>query len=82
MAVVCATLAMAAATAACERRIWKLNLEVSSTTSTWPFLIRSLTSTFTLRTVPDNSLPMLIERVGWMVPLAVTVSVRSPRATV
>ena len=35
-----------------------------------------------LSTVPDSSLPMLIERVGCSVPLAVTVSVRSPRATV
>ena len=82
MATVCATLAVAAVTAARERRIWSRSLAVSSTTSTCPFLMRSFTSTFTLSTEPDSSLPMLMVRVGWMVPLAVTVSVRLPRATV
>jgi hypothetical protein len=72
VAVVCATLALAAASAACERRIWSRSLAVSSTTSTWPFLMRSLTSTLTLSTVPDSSLPMLMVRVGCSVPLAVT----------
>ena len=43
--------------------------------------MRSLTSTFTFSTVPDNSLPMLMDRVGCTVPLAVTVSVRLPRVT-
>jgi len=82
VATVCATFARAAASAAVERNIWSRNLAVSRTTSTCPFLIRSLTSTLTLSTVPDSSLPMLIERVGWIVPLAVTVRVRLPRATV
>ena len=75
------TLARAAASAACERRIWSRSLAVSSTTSTWPFWMRSFTSTFTFSTVPDNSLPMFTERVGCKVPLAVTDSVRLPRST-
>ncbi len=74
-----ATLAEAAARAAWERSIWSWSLAVSSSTRTWPFLIRSFTSTLTLRTVPESSLPMLIERVGWSVPLAVTVRVSAPR---
>jgi hypothetical protein len=44
--------------------------------------MRSLTSTLTLSTVPESSLPMLMVRVGCSVPLAVTLSVRLPRATV
>ena len=82
VAAVCATFAFAAASDARERRIWSRSLAVSSSTSTWPFLTWSLTSTLTFSTVPDSSLPMLIERVGCTVPLAVTVSVRLPRATV
>jgi osmotically-inducible protein OsmY len=35
--------------------------------------------TWTSRTVPESSLPMLLVRVGWIVPLAETRSVRSPR---
>jgi hypothetical protein len=82
VATVCCTRACAPASAARERTIWSRSLAVSSSTSTWPLRMRSLTSTWTLATVPDNSLPMLTERVGCNVPLAVTVSVRSPRATV
>ena len=82
VATVCATFALAAATAARERRIWSFSFAVSSSTSTWPFLIRSFTSTLTLSTVPESSLPMPIARVGCSVPLAVTLSVRLPRATV
>ena len=41
----------------------------------------SFTSTLTFSTVPESSLPMLMARVGCSVPLAVTVSVRLPRAT-
>jgi hypothetical protein len=81
VAAACATLACAAATAACERRIWSCRRAVSSTTSTWPFFTGSFTSTRTSRTVPESSLPMVIARVGCNVPLAVTSSVRSPRAT-
>jgi len=76
-----ATLAVAAVSAAPERSIWSLSLAVSNTTSTWPFLMRSFTSTFTCRTMPDSSLPMVMARVGCKVPLAVTVSVRLPSAT-
>ena len=43
---------------------------MSSSTSTWPFLMRSFTSTSTRLTVPESSLPMLTERVGCSVPLA------------
>jgi hypothetical protein len=43
-------------------------------------LTLSFTSTSTLRTVPESSLPIVTERVGCKVPLAETVSVRLPRA--
>jgi hypothetical protein len=82
VATVCATFAVAADSTARERRIWSRSLAVSSSTSTCPLRIRSLTSTLTFSTVPESSLPMLVERVGCKVPLAVTVSVRLPRATV
>ena len=82
VATVCATFALAAASEARERRIWSCSFDVSSSTSTWPFLMRSLTSTLTFSTVPESSLPMAIERVGCSVPLAVTVSVKLPRRTV
>ncbi len=73
------TAACAEASPARERRIWSRSLAVSSSTSTWPFLMRSFRSTLTLSTVPDSSLPMLMARVGCRVPLAVTRSVRLPR---
>lgn len=81
VAVVCATLACALVKAACERRIWSRSFAVSSTTRTCPFLTRPLTSTFTSNTVLDSSLPMLIDRLGCTVPLAMKLRVRSPRVT-
>ena len=80
-AAACATPACAAARLARVRVIWSSSLAVSSSTSTWPFLTRSFTSTRTRATMPDSSLPMLTERVGWILPLAVTLSARSPRAS-
>jgi len=81
VATVCATLASAAATAARERATWSRSFAVSSSTSTWPFLTRSFTSTLTRKTVPDNSLPMLTASVGCSVPFALTVTASLPRAT-
>ena len=71
--------ACADASEARERSTCDSSLAVSSSTSSCPFLTLSFTSTSTLRTVPDNSLPMVTERVGCSVPLADTVSVRLPR---
>ncbi|MDT4851372.1 hypothetical protein FQZ97_855510 [compost metagenome] len=85
--VACASLVVATACASCawaEARpardcvTWSTSLAVSSSTSTWPVLMRSFTSTCTRLTVPESSLPMLTERVGCNVPLAATVSVMSP----
>ena len=42
-------------------------------------VLDSARARLSLRTVPDNSLPMVTERVGCSVPLADTVSVRLPR---
>jgi hypothetical protein len=78
VAAVWASCACADASAARERSTWSSSLAVSSSTSTWPFLTTSFTSTSTRLTVPDSSLPMLTTRVGTMVPLAATVSVRLP----
>ena len=55
------------------------NLAVSNSISTSPAFTVLLTSTFTLETMPDNSLPMLTLLTGSNVPVAVTVTVRSPR---
>ncbi len=76
-----ATRAWAEASEALERATWALSLAVSSSTRIWPFFTRSLTSTRTLRTVPDSSLPILTWRVGTSVPLAATVRRRLPRLT-
>ena len=73
--------AWAAAKLARERPNWASSLAVSSSTSTWPFFTRSFTSTNTLRTVPDSSEPIFTVRVGCSVPLAETVSAKSPRLT-
>ena len=78
VAVLCASWAWAAASEARERVTWSLNFEASSSTSTWPALTRSFTSTSTRLTVPESSLPTLTERVGCSVPLADTLSVRLP----
>ena len=78
---VCATLAWVALRAARLLVSWSLSLAVSSSTSSWPLRTRSFTSTSTLRTVPESSLPMLTERVGCSVPLADTLRVRLPRCT-
>ena len=64
-----------------DSRIWSRSLAVSSSTRTCPLVTLSLTSTLTLSTVPESSLPMLMARVGCRVPLAVTLSVRLPRPT-
>ena len=77
----CASRAWAAANEARERSTWAESLAVSSSTNTWPFFTVSFTSTSTLRTVPDSSLPTFTERVGCKVPLAETLSVRLPRRT-
>ena len=81
VATACTTAAWAAFSAARERATWSCSLEVSSSTSTWPFLTWSFTSTSTRCTVPDSSLPMLTARVGCKVPLALTDRVSLPRPT-
>ena len=78
VAAFCACSACAAASDARERVTWSVNLDASSSTSTWPFFTRSFTSTSTRVTVPESSLPMFTERVGCSVPLAETLSVRLP----
>ena len=79
VAAVCACRACAAASEARERSTCESSLAVSSSTSSCPFLTLSFTSTRTLRTVPDSSLPIVTKRVGCSVPLADTVSRISPR---
>ena len=81
MASFCVSAACAATSAARERFTVSWNLERSSSTITWPLVTWSFTSTSTRFTVPDSSLPTATERVGLSVPLAVTVSVMSPRST-
>ncbi len=81
VATACASRAWAAASDARERSTCASSLAVSSSTSTWPFLTLSFTSTSTLRTVPESSLPIVTDRVGCKVPLAATLSVRLPRRT-
>src|SRR5690606_23898158 len=77
----CCKRACADITEALERLSCACSLSVSSSTSTWPFLTASFTSTSTLRTVPDSSEPTFTVRVGCSVPLASTVKERSPRLT-
>jgi hypothetical protein len=76
----CSTEARALSSAPWESLTWSWNLELSSSTITWPLRTRSFTSTSTRATVPESSLPMFTERVGSSVPSAETFRARSPRA--
>ena len=77
----CRTRASADASELCACSTCASSRDVSSTASTSPAFTSSFTSTLTLRTVPDSSLPISTWLRGSRLPVAVTVTVSSPRVT-
>jgi len=68
------SLASAAASAALTRVNSASSRSVSSSASTSPFLTRLLALTFTERITPERSLETSTWVVGWMLPVACTVT--------
>ena len=78
VALLSASLASALANEARALATLESRLRVSSSMSNWSVLISSLTSTLTLRTMPDSSEPSVTVRIGLSVPSAETVTSRLP----